>query len=362
MRLATLLLPLPLALLSLSATNDTIHLVDGRSIEKVQVVTETFKELAYREGNRRDTVPAEKVLRVRYAAMPQLVDRAELAAREGQFAEAIQDLETYVGGLAASGRRERYEWAPAYAGFRLVQLHALVGDAAKAVSAADTLIGAHPQSRYVPAAYLAKAQAQVSLGRNAAAEHTLDQLIALVERESLSPRWRLEAQLGKVLANAELRGPQRREALIRISGEAGREHPTVRNKADALEGEVLLAAKQVEDAEKIFRRVVADPQADSPTLAIAYTGLGDVLYQRAATKSGEEAKGLFRQALLAYMRVVVNHPDQTAHVPKAMFYAGRSFDQIGGEDARDNSRKLYIAIQRQYPGTNWASEARGFLR
>lgn len=360
MRLPALFLA-PLLLAS-SATPDTIYLVDGRSLDNVEIATETLKEITYREGSKRETVPSEKVLRVRYKTLPQLVDRAEVAAKEGQLVDAVADLETYLAGLASSGRRERLEWAPAYAAHRVVRLNLLLGEHAKAAAAADRLIQSFPQSRYVPAAYLGKAQAQLEQGNRAGAEKTLDDLIALVGRDSLSARWRLEAQLAKVLGNADLRGPQKREALIRISGEAGREFPTVRNKADVAEAEVLLAAKQPDDAEKIFNRVLADPQADGATLAAAYTGLGDVLYQRAATQQGEQAKGTFRQALLAYMRVVVNHPDQVAYVPKAMFYAGRSFDQIGAEDARDNSRKLYLAIVRQYPGTNWASEARGFLR
>lgn len=358
MRLAILLLPL----LAAPAVADTIYLVDGRSIDNVTIRQETIKEVTYRLNNKDEKVAAETVLNVTYSAMPQLVDRAMTAVGEGQLMEAINDLETYVGGLESSGRREKHEWAPAYASFRLVGLNALVGEPAKAASAADRLIQNHPESRYVPAAYLAKATAQAHQGQKAASEKTLDDLVALVASKSLSARWRLEAQLAKVLLNPELKGATKREALIRISGEASREFPTVRNKADAAEGEVLLGLKQAEDAEKIFRRVVNDPQADGATLAMAYTGLGDVLYQKATAATGDAAKKLFKEALLAYMRVVVNHPDQVAHVPKAMFFAGRSFDQIGGEGSSDNSAKLYTAILRDYPGSNWASEARGFRK
>ena len=66
----------PLALLAAPALADEIYLVDGSAIADTQVVTETFKEVEYREGSRKKTVPAEQVLRIKFSAMPELVDRA----------------------------------------------------------------------------------------------------------------------------------------------------------------------------------------------------------------------------------------------------------------------------------------------
>ena len=360
MRVKTLLPAL--ALLAAPAPADTIHLTDGKAIEDVDVDQETLQEVTYRSGSKRESVPSAKVLSIDYSGMPQLVDRARLAASEGAFADAATDLRTYVDGFLAGNKRERYQWAPAHAARRLIELNRMIGGADGVIEAADRLIESFPESRHVPAAYLARAEAQAAKGSADQAQRTLQQLEELVLSKSLSPRWRLEAQLAKVLYDPALKAAQKREALIRVSSEAGSEFPTVRNAADVAEAEVLLASKQVEDAERIFRRVIDDPKAGSATLAAAYTGLGDVLYQRAAAKGGDEAKPIFRQALLAYMRVVVNHEDQIGYVPKALFYAGRSFDQIGDEGARDSARKLYIAVVRDYPGSSWATEARGFLK
>ena len=114
----------------------------------------------------------------------------------------------------------------------------------------------------------------------------------------------------------------------------------------------------------IFQKIVDDPKAESSTLAAAYTGLGDCLFQRAvAAEKGSDARNkLMRDALLSYMRVVVNHRDESGYAPKAMFFAGRVFDQSEDEVSKENAQKLYRAVLRHYDGTQWAEEARNFRK
>ena len=62
------------------------------------------------------------------------------------------------------------------------------------------------------------------------------------------------------------------------------------------------------------------------------------------------------------MRVVVNYRDQTRYVPKAMFYAGRCFNILGGEGADDRANKPYARLGRDYPGSYWADQAKNFRK
>jgi TolA-binding protein len=62
------------------------------------------------------------------------------------------------------------------------------------------------------------------------------------------------------------------------------------------------------------------------------------------------------------MRVTVLYKDQASYAPKAMFYAGRCFNLLGGEEDDERANKLYARVMRQYPGTVWADEARNFRK
>lgn len=353
-----------LASLVLPASADTIFRTDGSSVPDVEVRVETLAAVEYRESGKKQTIPSDQVLRVTYSAMPQLVDQAEASAAEGMILDAIADLETYVDGfLAAGDKRERFEWAPAHAAWRLVQLQSTVGAFDKAVAAAQKLIDSFPDTRQVPLAYLAKAEAQFDKGEGAKALGTLGELEALVQTKGLARRWQLEAELAKVLCDSSLTGQARLDRLIEVSAKAGKELPTVRSRADIAQAEALLEAKKLEDAEKMFQRVVDDPKAEPRTLAAAYTGLGDCLFQR-SVKAGDTAEGqqLRKDALLAFMRVVVVFEGESRYVPKAMFYAGRALEMQQTPEILADAQKLYSAVIREYDGTPWANEARGFRK
>jgi len=350
-------------LIAPAASADTIHLTDGKSIEDCQITAETYEVIEYRAGSRKQSVATDKVLRIEYAKRPTLVDRAETAAADEQPHDAIADLETYVQGLLESGKRERYAWAPAFAMYRLVELNRMVGELPAAEAAADRLIEKAPRSRFVPPAYLAKADIQNDQGQGAKALTTINQLEALIQKSKLSRRWALECDLSKVLYDAKLGGKKKRDKLEEVSAKAGREFPTVRNRADVAEAETYLAAKSFGEAEKIFQRICDDPKADAGTLAAAFTGLGDCLFQRAfGMSTGAEQSELYREALLAFMRVVVVYKDQTRYVPKAMLLAGRIFDQSADEISKESAQKLYRSVIRIYGGTPWARDARGFSK
>ena len=107
-----------------------------------------------------------------------------------------------------------------------------------------------------------------------------------------------------------------------------------------------------------------NPKADARTMAGAYSGLGDCLYQEAAVliKENKDAEAVLQEALLSFLRVVVSYKDQTFYVPKAMFYAGRVFDLSDAEDGKDYAQRMYREVMRQFRGSNWADEAKSFKK
>jgi hypothetical protein len=366
--LSALLLP---ALLAGAARADVINLVDGRTLSDVEIEAETLDGVRYEQKGKSEvqTVAPDQVLSIEYRRMPGMLDEADGLAREGALEDAIVRYNEFVEGIASGeNKRDRQAWAPAYALQRVIELRTSLGDAEGVIKAADALLAKAPDSRHAPGAVLAKAEAQKALGKDAQARQALDDLRTMIDAKALSKRWSLELELAEVLFNPELKGQAKRDRLIEIAGQAGKTYPAVANRARVSEGETYLETGKQDfaAARKVFEKILADPKADDATMAGAYTGMGDCLFHEAAGKSqqsGTPAREELEAALMSYMRVAVNYRDQTRYAPKAMFYAGRTFDLLGEEDTnKANARRLYGAVIQNYPGSEWAREASNFRR
>ena len=366
--------PLALALLATlpAALADTIYTVDGKTIKDVEIVNETLTHVYYRQkGKSEQSVAADTVLRVEYSKLPKRVDEAESMISSGQLQGGVESLQLYVDGILEGQQKEKLAWAPAYAMHRVIELKQSLGDWPGVVTSADSLIKNFPDSRYLPPAYMAKAEALRFQDKRPAAQEALKAFRAVAESKGLTGRWKLEAELSEALSDPTLTGVNKRDRMIEVAARAGNEHPTVRNRAHVAEGESYIEgeSKEFAKARAIFEKIAADPKADDATLAGVYTGLGDCLFHDAVEKlrskqetSKGEAAQLLKDAVKRYMRVVVLYDDQTRYVAKAMFFAGRAFDVMEGTDARANAQKMYRAVISNYPKTDWAAEARNFKR
>ena len=375
MRTPILLAALPAAMcLAPRADADTIYLTNGKTISGVDIQSELLDLVTYKEGRQRSDVPSDEVLAIEYARKPKLLDRAETALAAENYEAAARDLEEYITGVLSKPPR-RHPWAPAYAMFRLVELYEALQEVDLMVKAADNLIANAGDSRYAPLAYLKKADGLFESGKASKAKATLNDFGVLVSQQGLGARWELERDLRGLLYDEGIRGQARVDKLKMLSTRAGVRHPVVRNRAEVALGETLFAlaraaktdkqrAQYYTAAEKVFADVAADPKADTRTLAAAFVGLGDCLYQRGAGMAPEDEKRaeILRQALFAYMRVVVVYKQELRYVPKAMFYAGRTFDIMGDEQGKERAQIVYSRVIRTFRRTKWADEARGFRK
>lgn len=352
-----------LLLVPTSAWADTIFLTDGSMIGDCNVVTEGLLSVQYKTNKRQQEVGSDKVLMIEFDRSPQLVDRAEAALADDQHLTAVDDFEEYIAGVIDKPP-SRYKWAPAYAMYRVVEINETMGKFDEVVKAANRLLEREPDSRYVPMAFLKKAAALSEENKESAVEKTLDQLGQIVASKGLSKRWQLELDLARLVYTANLGGAKLRDRLEEVATKASAEFPTVRNRADVAAAESFLAEKKLDEAAEIFERITRDPQADDRTLAAAYTGHGDCLFTKgvAMASAGEDPTAVFREALISYMRVVVVYKQELRYVPKAMFYAGRVYQQFEDQKSQDRAQKLYVGVLRNFKGTKWANEARGFRK
>lgn len=353
------------ALLALAPAGfaDTIYKTDGTAIEDCTIVSEGLSEVTYKNSSKKEkTVPSEEVLKVEFVKLPAEIDRALQAIQEQQLLAAVDDLILYLDGIEG-GKRERRAWAPPYALGLLITQFRTMGEAEQVIKYADKLIASHPDSRYVPYAFLAKAQTQFDKGEAGKAKSAIEAFVSVIDEKDLSKRWQLECDLGLVLYDTGLGGEERRERLVIVSSNAGSDFPTVRNRADVAEAESLLVDGQFADAQKIFERIAKSSGSDPATRAAAFCGLGDCLFQNASTQAAgsDEQRATLKSALMSYLRVTINYKDQTRYVSKSLFYAARSFDLMGEEGA-ENAQKLYLRVVRNYSGSQWANESKGFIK
>ena len=324
-------------------------------------------EVVYRRGSsNKTTMPSSDVLRIEFSTMPTLVDRAETAVADDQVFDAVNDLTVYLEGALnklEGGGRVRPSWAPAYAAWRLAELNASMGQVGETIAATDKLVKKFPDARYVPAALLLKAEAQFVDGKAGPAKKTLGAITTLVAERGISERWDLEAKLLAVVFDASLSGEQKRTALGRLATRAGTKFASVRNRAQVIGAASLLEEKDFDQAKKVFERIAKDSKSDQRTLAIAWSGLGDCLYQAGAKNPSTPAnQAILKDALKAYMRVVVLYKGESQYVARSMFYAGRIYIFMGTEESGENANKLFGAVVRQFPGSKWAQEAKGFAK
>ena len=362
-----LLTPLVPALLTALASADTIYTTEGRTIDDCTVLEESLMEVTYRRGgSNKTTMPSSEVLRIEFTTLPTLVDRAETAVADDQVFDAVSDLSVYLEGALnklENGNRVRPAWAPAYAAWRLAELNASMGKISETLAATDKLISKFPDARYVPAALLLKAEVQFAGGEGGAAKKTLEGVTKLVAERGISARWDFDAKIATIMYDDSLSGDKRRDALKRIATQAGSKFASVRNRAQAIGAETLLEEKDYETAQSVFERVAKDSKSDQRTLAIAWSGLGDCHYQAATMNPTSEAsKAMLQDSLKAYMRVVVLFKGESDYVGRAMVFSGRIYTMMETEEATANANKLFGAVIRQFPGTKWAQEARGFAK
>ncbi len=356
-----------LAMASSALRADTITMSDGKVISEVTIVSESVKEISYREKGKPTEVKvsSDNVLRVAFQPLPKALDAAEGMAQEGDVEGAIDQMKALAESvLDGSNKTIKQSWAPAYALYRCVELSASIGDYKRVVSFSDNLIGKAGDSRRAPLALLAKAQAQRYLDDQAAAKTTAEALRAYAQEHGLSRRWTLEADLIAAMSDTTLSEAKRRDALKAIAAAAGKEFPTVASRAMVYEGESWIGGQEKDFAKaiEIFKTAADDSGADDETRAGAFAGLGDCLFQEAQGASGADRQALLEDAAIAYLRVFVLYPERSGYAAKAGFFAGRVFETMEAETSKTRARRMYAQVADRYPGSNWASQAKAARR
>jgi tetratricopeptide (TPR) repeat protein len=347
---------------------DTIHTSDGKSISEVTIVSEGLDKVIYKDGRSDQSIDTQSVISIVFTEKPRAMMQADGFLLDNDLDSAAIILNDYVDAVISGAERERRKWAPANAAWRVVELRQALGDLPGVVAASTRLIENYGDTRYLPGAYLAKADAYYWNSDGKKAQATLKDFEAAITSRMMAERWRMECDLALILTNDELSATARRKSLDEVGDRAGARFATVKNRSLVAQGESFLqevvvtpakAAKNVPAALAVFQEVLKDPKADDATLAGAYVGMGDCLFQSAAKSLDKDE---LKKSALAYLRVAAVYPEQSRYVAKALFYGGRSLDLMGDDENKERAQVLYAEVYFSFPGSNWANEAKNFSK
>ena len=351
--------------LAASASADKIYLSDGSIINDAQILTEGVKTVSYIPDGKKKSdakeVASELVLSVEYTQMPEDIAAAQVDADDEAFAAAIAGMEVYLENVSGKGDR-KFPWAPAFARYRLVELYKLGGELPSMVTSADALVAEYPESRYVPLAMVEKIDALLGMGDVEQARGAIDALKAMVTSAGLPKRWEFEADVRKILTNPTLKGEGLEKELQSIV-RAAAAFPTVSNFAAVARASPSWPGASSRRPRKPCARSSGTREPSiAPSRRPTPPSASPSSRRAEAAESRDEAAAAFGEAQLAFMRVVVNYRFEYAYVAKSAFYAGRCFQEIGGEGSAAKSRKLFTYVQRRFKENRWANEARAFNR
>ena len=162
---------------------DTIHTSDGKSISEVTIVSEGLDKVIYKDGRSDQSIDTQSVISIVFTEKPRAMMQADGFLLDNDLDSAAIILNDYVDAVISGAERERRKWAPANAAWRVVELRQALGDLPGVVAASTRLIENYGDTRYLPGAYLAKADAYYwnSDGKKAQATLKISRLRSLRE-------------------------------------------------------------------------------------------------------------------------------------------------------------------------------------
>lgn len=345
-----------LASVGLAQTDDKVTTKDGKS-QNGKIDSYDFRaiKLSLRAGVS-TTVKVEDVESVEFGALPKEYKEAVSAMQ----AQSWDDAATKFGEVAASKAREVLKQEALW---HQGNCYLEGGKNEEAAKALQELLAKFPQSRYLKLTHALVVRALVAAGKgtDAIAFTTAEET-----RVGAIPDSRQMTDGLKLLrCQAQMRSGQGAQAKADLQTLAGTGGPAA-DQARVMLGEVLLADKNLAEAEKNFREALKTSKENAVRSA-AYNGLGDIGFAKGIESKKPE---VLKDALLLYLRTVAQFPpaagEPTDYYERAIYQAGRCFHSMGQlEKTQDvqarhygRAKELYRKILGEFRGSALAEEAK----
>jgi tetratricopeptide (TPR) repeat protein len=366
----TLALAIALAGTASSAQADRILLHGAQSpINGVTVENEDFNEVTYKRPNVPDAqrIRSRDVSDIEREPGSEPYDAGREQRKQGDFANAVKSFQL---ALSKDGSKA---WVKEYAQYQIAESQFALGlsdprEMQAALQSFEKLKAEFPKSRLLPAVELGIGQCLVELGRFRDAERHLTDLEGNarsrfgIQYELLAKKWNAKAfEREKRFGEAQTKYSSLYQAATKALGDADlkdfekRRISTLAAEARNLEGTCLILAGQFDRAESFYRGLIreAEPKKDYETLAGAYNGLGESLFN---LKQPAEALQAFARTATIYFYA----DPETA---KALYWMGICEEsKQPGAPGLAASRPYFDQVVKVFPATEWAAKAKSKLK
>jgi len=292
------------------------------------------------------TYKAAQIRAIRYERQPMKYAQGLMDMRQAKYASAVKSFRE------AQKDQSAKRWITQYALMNVAQaLHSwakqLTGKPAtqkfaEAAAAYKLLLKTVPNTRFWADAKLGFAECSAKTGHYREADAAVQELIA----KKLGDEWTLRAEMTR----AEIRAGQKKldeaqKLLASVAQRAAKAYPDLASEANLRRTDCFVLAKRYKDAQSLLETLGREGRSDQ-LRATAYNKLGDCLW----------AQREYREALFAYLRVVVLFFKARDQHAKALYWAGKCFEKRG-ESAR--AKELYKELTSKYRESPWAAKLRG---
>lgn len=323
-----------------AACADEIHCLDGRVMDNCTVVDETYEAVRYRIGTitQPQTIPTAEVDYVVHTSPPDRYRSAKQALDAGDYQTAATRFET-------AARVEQEPWVRQYSLFYLGEARRLAGLYDQAQQAFRQLETDFARSIFLPQARNSVGLILLAQRNYTGAQQAFDTLRTEAQQRQYGERWILEARLGRadVLMAQGQAGPAQQEYAA-LARDARRSAPGVARQAQIRSFQAQVTAGQFQDAARAIEEFVGDETLAPEVAAPAYSILGDAYRQM----------NQHRDALKAYLRVVLLYGQVISEQPKALFYAAQEYRATDLPDRDRHAQQLMNELQGRFPTSEFA--------
>lgn len=356
-----------LAALAAPLRADTIVLADGKRIEGVDVVSETWQKVEFRQ-------PRVSAVQNRAAADVASVEYTTtspdyIEAQKHLAAGNVNDAAAFLDAVGSDTRIKGHVRASAM--IQRAEILIDLGAVAEAGATVDALLAAFPDTRHLARALLVRGKVLLARNETEAAVAAFAKLKEEAAAKNLGKHWSAEAEYNRLFA-LEVKGETKSalDGYLKLRAESpGR---GVAERCALRIGRIHLASGKGDEALALFNDVIEE-RFDLPKdiAAAAFLGRGRVLFAKGQTglaaareatgERGEEllelARSWFREARLDFLRVVTVYPEVQSQQAEAMYHAGQCFQAIGDAEAEPRAMSLYRTAAVNYPNSSWGKLA-----
>jgi tetratricopeptide (TPR) repeat protein len=328
-----------------AAQKDRIVLTDGSVLDGLTVSAFDLRNVEYKRRGASESKSTD------------LVDSLEVQKIKETYRRAYASIGSSEapGNFLQQAEKEADAFVKQFGYHEAAKLFLKNGQYAEAFQVLEELVAKCPDSGFVPMLYQAKLDYYLSEGKAKAGDAaTVAKRYSTAAQTQGYPRgFIVEAKYYETMAQAVGGGltPDRlRSALRSIQTEAAG-FPDLVARCRVQIANTLRVEGKVAEARAEYEELLGREGVNEAIRAQAWLGLGHCLFAGGSASD----KGVYRDALLAFLRVYVENPNADAStIAESLHMGAQAAEKWGGEDAARIARTLRYRLGRDYPDNPWS--------